>query len=189
MSVSHFELVEGQEATKAADFLKFVDNKFEGFRSENNIGKAAYGVLDALFEELTSERDFGYIVGFSNEDTPLIDDVNFGFTYEMYNLLVSNHTHHEYEDVGNMTVTEAGEQFWSMLAKFMLSNMPRDFDTAKEFVKLKVASIFNGFNEHGLRYHLWYVEFDDDKKVFTRTSELGDNLLVGNPDLALNLKF
>lgn len=186
MSIKDFDVKEGFADQKAKDFIKFVEDKFEIYRGEGIVGYATYGVLDALFEEFTNDLDFGYVVGFSNEDNTMKDDINFDFNREMYNLLVSSHTQYGYEDIGYMTTMECAEQFWSMLAKFTLSGLPTDFDKAKEFVCLKVASIFNGFNVHGLRYHLWYVEFDDDKKEFVRTEELGDHLLVGKIPLELN---
>lgn len=177
-----FVLYPGQEHQKAKEFMNEVGKLFELAKlAGEDSGSVAYKFLDNFFDWITVDtRDFGYMVSYWSEDTPLIEDIFVDAGYANYRKMVDQPSLVDQDDLGFMTKEQAAMAFWNVLAKQITLSFPmHDMDKAKLHIESAVAGMFTGANRHNLHFHLYYVEKDQQSETYYRTSELGD-LLIAN---------
>lgn len=165
------DMVENSDLTiarrKAIDFVEEIKRVFDESHKDavgvasHYPGSGAVGVLDHLFKMLgETGNDFGYMVSFQSEETPAIDDIFFGASWDVYRNMVDRYSEFDREMDFYMTRPEAFSAFASLVAKFVLGSYPvhAPVAQAKDHVVRAVCSMFDGSNPDGVEFTLRYTE-------------------------------
>lgn len=172
--IGGFIIKPGQEQQKALEFMKLISYSILSFKDQP-VGLMAYKVLDAIYKELTqTDRDFGFNVSMSTEETPHFVDIMYDADISVYQSVVNSHTSFDMDDHDLSTREGCFRTFWHSCAQEVLQNLPlHSFEAAKLHIEQGVSSMFNGSNRCGYAFELSFAENDSEEGVVYSTKNIG----------------